>query len=393
MARKKNPNRFSGERRKSEEVAQLMRDINAVEATVDDNFITIFEIIDWSDWPDEYFYSPGVSYYGNDGVRFSTAVYGTGYLSMLPRAFIGPFRHTFTMRLKGFGDGLIILIEFLLPGVFIKQIIYEIDTLSAGYNDPPYLDHVAVWLNEAPLNPIASRYHATAVMTQALTAPTYLEDNLSRDVTVSYDNQILSMSIEGTSPAIPDVDITSFIDFSSSVNVSFGIIGPYNSVYSTHEQWIEAFKHEEKLNTGIEQTEWYRYFTDQTRTSLGTPDGGASVPDLNYLGREIPEADRGSGVCTQFLSLRIITDMRAAIESIAKSGRVVNPNTGAAFNWDSDSENNLYNVGMQKYLSSYGVTDGSQRYDWVVKDIGNRKTYDLDIGEVHHLVRTLQTAL
>ena len=128
-----------------------------------------------------------------------------------------------------------------------------------------------------------------------------------------------------------------------------------------------------------DQTHWYAY-THASKTSLGAPDSGVSVPDLEAL---TPMENAGT-----VLSSRTITDMRDAVEAVAPFYE--NSITTNAFNWTDASADNLYYVAMGD-RTDYGATGGA-RYDWThsaAELIGN-PCYDIDIGEIYECVERLR---
>lgn len=96
-----------------------------------------------------------------------------------------------------------------------------------------------------------------------------------------------------------------------------------------------------------DQTEFFKYPTTTfaARVSLGTPDGGASIPALTAFE---PDATYPGGIVQRGNEL---FDMQSAIQDLAPF--YLNILTGDAFNWDGASANNLYNVAVE-----------SGKYDW-----------------------------
>ena len=132
----------------------------------------------------------------------------------------------------------------------------------------------------------------------------------------------------------------------------------------------------------VEQTEFFAY-TSGGRVSLGTPDGGVSVPALSAL----CPAPTGVGalVCPNH-----ITDIRTAIENLAPY--FVNAITGNLFNFTDESADNLYYVAMGD-RTKYGATGGA-RYAWTrtLEQMKGTPTYDIDIGEVRECINVLQAS-
>lgn len=129
--------------------------------------------------------------------------------------------------------------------------------------------------------------------------------------------------------------------------------------------------------SGIAQTTFNSY-TTTVATSLGTPDGGVSIPSLNGLNAN------GAGPVPNH-----ILDMRTAIETLAPY--FTNAATGNPYNWTASSDN-LYFVAMGD-RSAYGATGGAA-YDWTRNEAAmiNTPAYGLDIGEVASCLDQLEAS-
>lgn len=94
------------------------------------------------------------------------------------------------------------------------------------------------------------------------------------------------------------------------------------------------------LSQPISQTTWYKYPTASLgdKVSLGTPDGGVSIPALTAM-ELVPQRQNE------------VLDMRNAVEAVAVYWK--NAVTGNAFNWTNLSSDNLYHVAVE-----------SGQYDW-----------------------------
>lgn len=94
------------------------------------------------------------------------------------------------------------------------------------------------------------------------------------------------------------------------------------------------------LSQPISQTTWYKYPTASLgdKVSLGTPDGGVSIPALTAM-ELVPQRQNE------------VLDIRNAVEAVAVYWK--NAVTGNAFNWTNLSSDNLYHVAVQ-----------SGQYDW-----------------------------
>lgn len=95
----------------------------------------------------------------------------------------------------------------------------------------------------------------------------------------------------------------------------------------------------------VPQSTFYGY--TPTPVSLGTPDGGSSVPAGDAL-----------VTANSLMAAQIIEDIRDAIEALAPFYE--NVATGAPFNWTDASVNNLYFKAVDP--SDYG--DSGSQYDW-----------------------------
>lgn len=132
-----------------------------------------------------------------------------------------------------------------------------------------------------------------------------------------------------------------------------------------------------KPSSSYTQTSFNSY-TTTTATSLGTPDGGVSVPDLNALNAN------GAGPIP-----RHIVDMRDAIETLAPY--FTNPATATAYNWNSSDPNNLYYVAVER--TQYGASN-ARAYDWTRTEAQMEGTfaYSLDIAEVADCITQLEAS-
>jgi len=191
-------------------------------------------------------------------------------------------------------------------------------------------------------------------------------------VTDSIRDKILIFSTSGT-----------FIREFGTSGGSSGTIGTaiYVSAYGGKVYVLDTQRRKVLVFTyggGVPQTTFYSY-TESVKTSLGTPDGGVSVPSYNALYAN--EAD---------LVLNHITDMRTAIEALAPF--YTNPATANAYNWTSGSADNLYRVAMGD-RTAYGAT-GGVRYDWTrnSSEMSGDFAYDIDIGEIDACITQLEAS-
>lgn len=124
------------------------------------------------------------------------------------------------------------------------------------------------------------------------------------------------------------------------------------------------------------QTVFYNYPTEtlSDRVSLGTPDGGVSIPALK-------------GIHDSALASNYIADLREAIEAIL--GCYINDVSGFNFNWDDLNGNNLYKVSMEV-----------SEYDWErdldpatpIDELVGTLTYDVDINEIEQTIAKLEAS-
>lgn len=156
----------------------------------------------------------------------------------------------------------------------------------------------------------------------------------------------------------------------------YGVDRNATQLVSVSFQANAVYVFDETVN--ISQTEFQEYLSATTKTSLGTPDGGVSVPALDALD--------GNG----FLAARQLTDLRVAIQALAPYYK--NAVTGNAFNWTASSADNLYYVALGN-RTKYGATGGAA-YDWTRSEaqLENSLLYDLDIGEARECIDKLQAS-
>lgn len=130
----------------------------------------------------------------------------------------------------------------------------------------------------------------------------------------------------------------------------------------------------------LSQTPWY-WYTTSAKTSLGTPDGGVSVPGDNDLVTN-----------PALLARNHITDMRTAIEALVGTGSFINPATSNPYNWTPASADNLYYCAVDR--TTYGGPAGAD-YDWWRADnvMAGTPCYRVDIGEIEDCVAALEAVV
>lgn len=133
-----------------------------------------------------------------------------------------------------------------------------------------------------------------------------------------------------------------------------------------------------QIPSGPVETEFYRYDFTGNGVSLGTPDGGVSIPALD-------------GIDLAAVHAFHIRDLRIAVENVAPYYE--NGTTLAAWNFDDgDDDDNLYYNAMGD-RTDYGATGGA-RYIWTreVADMHDTPTYDIDVGEIDECVTLLEAS-
>lgn len=136
-------------------------------------------------------------------------------------------------------------------------------------------------------------------------------------------------------------------------------------------------------DVGSEST-WHKWIDADnedgySKVSLGTPDGGVSVPAL--------DAYEGAGVR---IDVGVLLACRNAIESLAAKFR--KQGSCNQMNWTDAHADNLYKLAVDRTL--YGCI-GATGYDWVqgaadIADLVNTPLYDIQIGEIHECIKYLE---
>jgi sugar lactone lactonase YvrE len=156
-----------------------------------------------------------------------------------------------------------------------------------------------------------------------------------------------------------------------------GIIEKGNSLYVGITHSVSPVFRSWKLSK-LTQSTFFAY--DPAPVSLGTPDGGVSVPALNGLSVEV--------IPNSKMAAQIIIDMREAIEALAPFYE--NAVTGDPFNWTDADADNLYSLAVD--TTDYGDT-GTQ-YDWhrTKNSMITRIPVSRDIGEIEDCVTLLEAS-
>lgn len=128
----------------------------------------------------------------------------------------------------------------------------------------------------------------------------------------------------------------------------------------------------------IPQTTFYGY-SETTKTTLGTPDGGVTIPTDAALD-SIP------------LVFQNLLQVNGAIGYIIRCGILRCPETGQTYNLIDDNPSNLYFRAMGD-RTKYGAT-GGPRYTWTrpASSAIGTPPVDIDIGELYECVELLKTA-
>jgi Mg-chelatase subunit ChlD len=127
----------------------------------------------------------------------------------------------------------------------------------------------------------------------------------------------------------------------------------------------------------LQQTRWIRYETNGTRTDLGEPDGGVTVPALEGL---------DGAPLTPFY----IRDLRAVVERIVNEKRLKTPGE-VLYDWTAGSPNHLLALAMQSG-ADYGLTGTPTTWRRSLEEMIGTPPCDLDIGEITECVRLLKIA-
>lgn len=145
-------------------------------------------------------------------------------------------------------------------------------------------------------------------------------------------------------------------------------------------------------NDGV-QTVWYHVLNDGQHVLMGNSDGGISVPATHALSSRVPQSELEDDQFVDENPRHYILQMRRAIQTIVEAAVILNPKTGAAFNFNhGDTTNNVYYVAMNSRLASYGL-DGATLYFWS-RPLGKsvHDFHDIDIGEIEHILAALTDA-
>lgn len=389
-----NPNTYSRQPRTGRDVCKLMRDINALEKAAGGTgeLRTVFDISDF------------VSVIGNFDlvgsaqqlmtfVRLTGQVQNTkGGLWYKNRVRVKEgFKCTFTFRFveqyTGLGaDGFSFIVQNKAPAYlqgdggdlgayFDNRMAFEFDNYyNAHLNDPipGGYNHVGAYIT--PAGTFQRVNHTNALMTKVINSPDFNTGDTV--VEIAYDGATLQTTfLAGSVPAVPAVsmDIAGTMTLENGAYAYIGFNAACGTAYHCNQaHWIKSWKMEQAGS--CEQTEWLAYLRNGTTQSLGTPDGGVSIPALDALDR---------GTLNAQLEPNHIIDMRDAVETLAEY---------YGYDWTDASATNLYFSAMGD-RTKYGATGGA-KYDWTRtrEQMLLTPTYDIDIGEIYECVAVLKAA-
>lgn len=393
-----NPNAYSRQPHTGRDICQLMRNINAVEATLGGTgeLSTVFNVGDFVEEIGNFTLLSSALQLSSS-VRLNPKTQNTkGGLWYKNRVRVKEgFRSTFTFRMNeqytpGSGaDGISFIVQNKQPAIckgdggdlgayFDNRLAVEFDTYyNSNLTDPlpGGFNHVGAFITPQGVDQEVN--HSNAIMTKVILSPVFKGNpGASIQAIVEYDGSNLSLTFGGGSTPVPPVvpiDLAGTLTLENDAYAYIGLNAACGTAYRCNqEHWIDRWKFEQAV--AIAQTEWLAYLRDGTTQSLGTPDGGASIPALDALDREALNAQ---------IEPNHIIDMREAIEELA-------PYFG--YDWTPGSASNLYCVAMGD-RTKYGATGGA-KYDWTRtrEQMLRTATYDIDIGEVYECVSVLMTA-
>jgi hypothetical protein len=377
-------------------ITELMRDINAIEnvAGSGGDLTTVFDVTDFAAAIGNFTLLSSAQQLVNS-VRLTPQTQNTkGGLWYKNRVRVKEgFRSTFTFRMNelyGIGaDGISFIVQNKqaaicngdggdLGAYFDNRLAVEFDTFyNSHLSDPTFggYNHVGAFITPSGVDQRVN--HTNALMTQNILSPTFTA-TLGAAITaiVEYDGTQLTLTFSGGSVPVPQpvtVDIGGTLTLENGAYAYVGINAACGTAASCHQaHWIDTWKFEQA--SPVEQTEWLAYKRDGTMESLGTPDGGVSVPLLDALDLGQKNAQ---------IEPQHLVDMRDAIETLAEY---------YGYDWTPSSTGNLYYNAMGD-RTAYGASGGA-RYDWTRsrEEMLYTPTYDIDIGEIYECVRVLKVA-
>lgn len=157
----------------------------------------------------------------------------------------------------------------------------------------------------------------------------------------------------------------------SSQTGGFTLVAPSDSAI------ISALSVSGSARTPYPQTTWQRFDTGRQSYSVGTSDGGVSVPPLSALDG------------TKWY-LEYIIAMRQAVERIVSHGELRAP-SGQFFNLTAGSADNLLSIAMGNG-SAYGTLPARGTWRRTAGQLKGSRLFDIDIGEICEAVRVLKTS-
>ena len=160
------------------------------------------------------------------------------------------------------------------------------------------------------------------------------------------------------------------------------------AIYIYEENVFVVDRGNNRVQIFLPYTTFYAY-QESEKESLGTPDAGVTIPTNNAL------CDAFGGAGAGLLARHII-DMRVAIMRLCSTGKFIAPSGNPYFliyGMVANSPDNLYYAAMGD-RTKYGAT-GGPRYWWTRRDEGMLSyspLYGIDIGEIAECVATLEAA-
>lgn len=129
-------------------------------------------------------------------------------------------------------------------------------------------------------------------------------------------------------------------------------------------------------------TDWQKYGNMGTSESLDRV--AVPIPKVadNALVAQIAKDKLKAGeVCGSF-NIRIVRDMRTAMEALAASGLITNITTGNTLTWDFTTDDDLYKSATDGKLAAMGRTTGTYSWTRDLPSMSGTRILDVDIAEM-----------
>ena len=140
---------------------------------------------------------------------------------------------------------------------------------------------------------------------------------------------------------------------------------------------ISALSVSGQIRTPYPQTVWQRLDSGRQSYSIGSSDGGVSVPALSALDG------------TKWY-LEYIIALRQAVERIICHGELRSV-SGQFFNLTTGSPDNLLSIAMGSG-TSYGTLPARGTWRRTAGQLKGTRLFDIDIGEIYEAVRVLKVS-